>query len=153
MAYCSTSLLARSVAVDPFTNTITAIDIAENLTIEVSEAPTATEEAPYLIQPFRWVFIALLWRDEASTPEGDVTGRLVIISPHGREFPGPEQRLDLVDAPNGRVLTLIPAFPYTGNGSYRLRYQVLRGGNWQTVSEFTVPLTITLSRNIADQSP
>ncbi|MGH9438173.1 MAG: hypothetical protein ACRD22_09825 [Terriglobia bacterium] len=153
MAYCSTSLLARSVAVDPFTNTITAIDIAENLTIEVSEAPTATEKAPYLIQPFRWVFIALLWRDDASTPESDITGRLVIVSPQGREFPGPEQRLDLVDAPNGRVLTMIPAFPYTGNGPYRFCYQVLCGSNWQPVSEFIVPLTITTNGAETDRSP
>lgn len=148
MAQSTTSLLARSVSVDPFTNSITIIDIAENLMIEASEIPTATVDAPYLIAPFAWVFIAFFRRDEIGTPE-DIKGRLVIMSPQGCEFPGPEQRIDLVNAANGRVLTMIPRFPYTGNGIYRFCYQVLRDAKWQTASEFSVPLTITISGSTA----
>ena len=142
MARCTASLLARSVSVDPFTNTLSAIDIAENLGIGAAEIPAASEEAPNLITPFTWVFVAFFLRDDLAVPE-EFTGRLTILSPKGRAFPGPEQRIDLAGATNARSLTVIPSFPYTGNGVYRLRYELRRSDQWLTVSECPVPVTVT----------
>jgi hypothetical protein len=141
MARCTVSLLTKSVSVDPFTNTLTAIDIAESLVITASEIPTASEANPHLIRPFNWVFLAVFTRDDLATPE-EAVGRLTILSPQERAFPGPEQRIDLATAENARSLTMIPSFPYTGNGVYRLRYEVSRNEKWQTVSECLLPMAI-----------
>jgi hypothetical protein len=141
MARCTASLLAKSVSVDAFTHSLTAIEIAENLSIEAPEAPSASEEAPHLISPFAWVFVALFLRDDIAIPE-DLIGRLTILSPKGRAFPGPEQRIDLATASNARSLVLIPAFPFTGNGIYRLRYEIRCGDEWRFAAECPLPLTI-----------
>jgi len=141
MARCTVSLLARSVSVDAFINTLTAVDIAENLSITAEEVPAASEADPHLISPFNWVFLAVLLRDDLAVPE-EVMGRLTIMSPQGRAFPGPEQRVDLASVENARSMTMIASFPYTGNGVYRFCYEVCRNDKWHTVSECLVPMTI-----------
>lgn len=147
MPRCTTSLLARSVSVDPFTNTLTAVDIAESLSIGAAEIPSASEETPHFITPFSWVFLALFLRDDLSIPE-EFTARSAILSPKGRVFPGPEHRMDLATATNSRSLTMIPSLPYTGNGVYRLRYEIFRNGAWLTVAECPVPVTVTAQADV-----
>ena len=82
-------------------------------------------------------------RDNLAVPE-DLVGRLVIQCPTGHSLPGPEQRIDLVTAANARSLTTIPAFPYTGNVLYHLRYELRRGEEWVTATEYLLPRTIAV---------
>lgn len=143
MPRCTVALLARSVSVDPFTNSLTAVEVAENLNVEAPELPPNLDEAPHLIAPFSWVFIALFLREDLAVPE-DLVGRLNILCPDGRAFPGPEQRIDLVNAPNARSLTMIPAFPFCGNGLYRFRYEIRVNNEWSAVTEYPLPLTMSV---------
>lgn len=142
MIRCTLSALARSASVDPFTNTISLIDIAENLGIEGLQIPDASEQTPAMIAPFGWVFAVFLSRQSSDIPE-EFTGRLMIVSPGGREFPGPSQPIDLVTAANARSLTMIPTFPFTTNGLYRLQYQLQKQGKWELASELLVPVTVS----------
>lgn len=145
MAVCNTSFLARSVSQDTFSNEITAVGLAEGLAVAASERPVASEEAPILISPFNWVFVAFLHRDDPDEPE-ELACRLTIVSPHGREFPGPELRVDLVTSGAARNLTMIPGFPYTGDGTYQFYFQARRDGEWVTLGKYALPMSITVQQ-------
>ncbi len=151
MARCTDLLVVKSVSINPFNNALTLVDLAEALNIEASEEPTASADSPLLVAPFDWVVVALLQRDSLGVPE-DVTGRVTIVSPHGREFPGANTRVDLVTHGNARNLSLMPAFPYTGNGVYRFLFQVLHNDEWNTAAEFSLPITISVRRQETAQS-
>jgi hypothetical protein len=143
MARCTNLLLARSVSVDPFTNSLTIVDIAEGLKIEATEPPKASEESPLSVGPFGWVMVALLQRDDPNVAENPII-RISIVSPRGREFPGPDAQIDLTTASNARNLALMPSFPYTGDGVYRFLLKTSRNSDWITIGEFTLPMTITV---------
>jgi hypothetical protein len=142
MARCAVSLLAKSVSVDPFSNALAVIDIAENLVVVAPEVPNASEETPHIVSPFSWVFVVLLARSDPNSPE-ELKMRLTIVSPNGREFPGTEQRVDLATAGFARTFIVIPGMPYTGNGVYRFRVETAFESEWRPIAESQVPLSIS----------
>ncbi len=144
MAYCSALLLAKSVSLDAFSKSVSIHDVAEDVVIDTAAAPTVSEEAPGNAAPFGLVAVGMLRRDNAEVAEEPI-GRLIIVSPKGREFAGPEMTIDLRTAGLARTFSSIPELPFTGDGIYGFRLQLKTQDKWTTVKEFTVPVKVTVT--------
>jgi len=118
-------------------------DVAETLNIEATAALIASEEHPAAVAPFGWVAVAMFRRDDPDVSE-DLVCRLTIISPKGREFSGPDSKVDLQSSGLARFFSLIPTLPYTGDGIYTLRAEIKRETAWVIVREFTLPIRVVV---------
>jgi hypothetical protein len=143
MARCLTAFLARSVAIDPFTNALTVHDIAESLQVETTEPVVGTNSVPQPIAPFGYVFVVFVERSNRDVPE-EPTGRVVVFDPAEHELAATPVRIDLKTALSARNLTLMPVFPYTGAGYYNIRMDLFdEGGSTpRTVVEYRFHLDV-----------
>lgn len=143
MPHCSLILLARAASLDSFTSAVSIHDVAEILNIEAQQLPIASEEVPAGITPFGWVVIALFRRDGDEDPKV-WSGRVAIVSPKGREFYGQDATIDLQTSALARVFSMIPVFPYTGDGDYVFRAEVKLDSGWEPAKECSVPIKFVL---------
>jgi hypothetical protein len=141
MARCTHFFLCRSVSQDPFSNVLTVVDMVQALNVDAASIPSASDESPSSLSPFGFVIVALLQRDDPAVTE-DLSSRITIVTPKGREFSGAEARVDLTAGGYTRNLTLMPDFAYTGDGTYRFLMQIQKADSWVTVAEFSMPLKI-----------
>ncbi len=135
------TILCRSVTTDVFSNSLSLVDIAEQLGAQQNVLPQFEVDQPAVLGPFDWVLVTALQRSDVAIPE-EFKSRVVIALPTGEALPGPESVVDLKSGLAARNLTKIPVLPYRSDGIYRFQFQVLVESTWTVLGEYVVPFNM-----------
>jgi hypothetical protein len=139
MARLESMLVAQTVLVDRHTNSMSIMNVIEEIIVPKALAEPAKGECTPA--PFSMTVLGI-WRRSKRTGPESVNARLRICGPQTAEPLGmTELQIDL----SGRLLrqrTMVKfdVFPYTGAGVYRIEFQFKLGSKW--LSAGTTEITV-----------
>lgn len=88
-------------------------------------------------------YLACVWERDKPEISEVVPLRIRLISPTKRVFSIAEATMDLRKHRRARLLTQMPGFPVSGEGTYTFVYEIRRGNTWKRAAE--VPLWLTFN--------
>jgi hypothetical protein len=143
------SLICRQPIVDAFSNTLTIVDVLEEIQVgyEVIGAPG---QRPLPAPTIDFVIVST-WTRSGPAPE-ETTFRARFVGPTGKVIGETEQTLVLKDHQRARNLLHARRFPVPESGTYRIEIQEpTKGGRWRTVA--TLPLDVQIQAPTMIEAP
>jgi len=139
------AVLCRHAIVEQETNTLSLMDVIEQITIEFNESPIPPPTKPAAL-PIPLELISL-W--QKGPDRGGGTFKVTLRTPQGSTSPGHATgTIEPGPAPRSRITTRIPNLPWRGEGEYAFVVQLsTKSAGWRTVAD--VPFWIKLKNPMA----
>lgn len=126
------AVLCRHAIVEQDTNTLSLMDVIEQITIEFNDdfvpAPIEPNALPIALE------LITLWQRGPDRSGG--TFKIALRTPHGTTAPGHATgTIEQSPARRARITTRVPNLPWRGEGEYAFVVQFSSNGKWKTVAD------------------
>jgi hypothetical protein len=120
-------------------NTITLVDVLEDIQIQAPPAEMLGSGKPQVMLPLRFAIVGL-WERTGESDPGISEGRLRLTSPSGKHFGHATFQINLALTPRFRSLVESGGLPYMGFGTYIARLEIKDGDRWKTAGATRINL-------------
>jgi hypothetical protein len=144
MAKLNFALLCSRAIVDKATNQFSAIDVIEQITINVPPE-TAGDASPVFVMQNPAQLVVDISRSQLGTPE-TARVRVNVLCARGERIGGAELDLDMQTTTRCRGFITISGLPISSAGALNFEVQILDSvDNWLTVTQVLLPVNLVPS--------
>jgi hypothetical protein len=153
MAQVTLTALCKSAVVDRFSNSLSLLEIVEELQLTTNDptaAAAAAGESVLRVPGVELKFVIVFVRSDDAVPES-ATARVVIRMPSGQRHIGPETTVELREYRAYRNIGSVTGMPVSGSGLYYFDVEIRDGDAWKFAATYPVKISVTVQALPVDE--